>query len=175
MLARSCARAMPANELDLVAILRELTDANVEFVVVGALAASLQGAPLVTFDLDVVHKRSEENVRRLLTALQKLEATYRDPAGRRLAPDAAALAKGGHHLLITSAGPLDVLGAIEGGRGYEELVTRTIELEVAPHLRVCVAELELLVELKAEGAREKDRAALPILRRTLEEARRRKD
>lgn len=166
---------MPTSALDLVAILRALEAGEVEFVVVGALAASLQGAPLVTFDLDVVHRRTAENVARLITALAGLDARYRDPAGRRLVPDAGALAGVGHHLLLTKAGPLDVLGAIEGGRGFEELAPRAISLEIAPDLQVEVLGLEALIELKSEGLRDKDRAVLPILRSTLAESKRRRE
>lgn len=166
---------MAATELDLVAILRALDTAGVEFVIVGALAASLQGAPLVTFDIDVVHRRTVDNVARLMTALSVLDARYRDPAGRRLSPEADALAGSGHHLLLTKAGPLDVLGAIEGGRAFDELAPRAIELEVAAGLRVKVVDLEVLVALKREGLRDKDRAALPILERTLAESKRKRD
>jgi hypothetical protein len=166
---------MPTTELDLVAILRALEANDVEFVVVGALAATLQGAPLVTFDLDIVHRRSRENVERLVAALVALDAQYRDPAGRRIVPEAQALAGSGHHLLLTKAGPLDVLGAIEGGRGYDELAPRATSLEVADGLEVRVLDLTALVELKAEGLRDKDRAVLPILERTLAESKRRKE
>jgi len=41
----------------------------VETIVVGGVAAVLQGAPIATFDLDLVHRRSEENVARLQDAL----------------------------------------------------------------------------------------------------------
>ncbi|MEZ4293931.1 MAG: hypothetical protein R3B70_03060 [Polyangiaceae bacterium] len=44
---------------------RSLQEAGVELVVVGGTAAVLQGAPVVTFDLDIVHRRTPENVSRL--------------------------------------------------------------------------------------------------------------
>jgi hypothetical protein len=34
---------------------------DVEFIVVGGVAAVLQGAPVVTFDLDILHRRTPEN------------------------------------------------------------------------------------------------------------------
>lgn len=58
---------------------------EVEFIVVGMAAGVLQGAPLTTADIDIVHRRTPENVARLLTALGEMKAVYRgDP--RRLAP-----------------------------------------------------------------------------------------
>jgi hypothetical protein len=54
-------------------------EARVEFIVVGGVAGVLQGAPIVTFDLDLVHRRTPENVQRLLGVLSSLHARYRDP------------------------------------------------------------------------------------------------
>lgn len=140
---------------------------------VGAIAAALQGAPLVTLDVDVVHRRSPGNLDRLLDALRALGAVYRDPAGRTLAPGSRDLQGKGHHLLMTRLGPLDVLGAIEGGRDYDELIGRSVEVALEPGLSFRVLALEALVDLKKESTREKDRAMLPLLQRTLEEQKRR--
>ena len=61
-------------------LLRLLAENEVEFVVVGMAAGILQGAPITTIDLDIVHRRSPENVARLLRVLTILEAVYRhDP------------------------------------------------------------------------------------------------
>ncbi len=57
-------------------IIRILVQHDVEFVIVGGMAAVLQGAPVNTFDLDVVYDRSAENVRRVLSALSKLDAVF---------------------------------------------------------------------------------------------------
>ena len=47
-------------------ILFRLADAGVDFIGVGMVAAILQGVPLTTMDLDIVHRRTPENVERLL-------------------------------------------------------------------------------------------------------------
>ena len=65
-------------EPDLRTLLLELADSGADFVVVGGIAAVLQGVPMATFDLDVVHSRSPENVRRLLHLLEHLDASSRD-------------------------------------------------------------------------------------------------
>ena len=83
---------------------------GVDFIVVGGVAAVLGGAPISTFDLDIVHARDPDLVR-LVAALGDLDARYRDPAGRVLRADAAGLAGNGHHLLMTRCGPVDVLAA----------------------------------------------------------------
>jgi len=65
-------------------LLRRLADAWVEFIVVGGAAAVVHGAPITTEDLDIVHRRSPENVSRLSTLLEKLDAYVRELANRRL-------------------------------------------------------------------------------------------
>ncbi|MGB8328982.1 MAG: hypothetical protein WCE62_02570 [Polyangiales bacterium] len=42
-----------------------------EFIIVGGAAAVLHGAPITTEDLDIVHRRSPENVARLRTLLDE--------------------------------------------------------------------------------------------------------
>jgi hypothetical protein len=143
----------------------------VEFLVVGGVAAVLQGAPISTFDLDVVHSTDSANVSRLLTALEELDAIYRVQPELRLRPNASHLSSPGHQLLITRLGPLDLLGCIGKGRSYRDLIAHTTELKVADSLLVKVLDLETQIAVKEEIDSEKDRAALPILRRTLEERR----
>ncbi len=54
-------------------ILRRFAVNEVEFVVVGMTAGILHGAPVTTIDLDVVHRRSPENVARLLRVLGTID------------------------------------------------------------------------------------------------------
>ena len=152
--------------------LRALHEGGVKFVIVGGLAAVLNGAPVNTLDLDIVPARDEANVARLLRVLDALDAIYRMQPDRRLKPDASHLSSPGHHNLITNCGPLDVLGTIGGGLGYEDLLPHTVEMETGGGVRVRVLNLATIVALKEELAGEKDLAALPILRRTLEQQRR---
>jgi hypothetical protein len=61
-------------------LLRLLAEHEVEFIVVGMVAGVLQGVPLTTKDVDIVHHRTPENIQRLLTVLAKLKAVVRhDP------------------------------------------------------------------------------------------------
>jgi hypothetical protein len=152
---------------DFSAILRELAAHDVEFIVAGGVCAVLHGAPVATFDLDIVHARSEANLNRLLAALDTLEASYR---GRpTLKPTATHLASPGHQLLMTRFGALDLLGTIGKGRGYDELLLHSAHVTLESGLSVRILNLDMLVRVKEEVAGEKDQAVLPILRRTLEE------
>jgi hypothetical protein len=159
-------------EYDFGVLLGALLDAGVEFVVVGGLSATLNGAPVNTFDVDVVHRRSPENVDRLIPLLESLDAIYRIQPDRRLRPVRSALLSTGHQNLLTKYGPLDLLGEIGNGLGYEQLVPRSNEMLIAESVRVRILNLETLIEVKEQLNGEKDRAMLPILRGTLEANRR---
>jgi hypothetical protein len=140
--------------------LTALAQHEVSFIVVGGVAAVLAGAPISTFDLDIVHERSPSNAARLLSALTQMEARYRDPGGRVLSPTLQALLGERHHLLMTRFGPLDVLGKIgtghaAAGRGYDELVPESALLAVGT-LRVQVLGLRALIRSKKEAGRDKD-------------------
>ncbi len=152
---------------DFLAALRALREGGVEFVVVGGIAAVLNGAPVNTFDLDIVPARDEVNVDRLVRVLGSIDAIYRMQPSRRLRPNASHLSSPSHHNLISSCGPLDVLGTVGRGLSYEDLLPHTIEMEAGGGVRVRVLDLATIVALKEELGGEKDIAVLPILRRTL--------
>jgi hypothetical protein len=140
----------------------------VKFIVVGGVAALLEGAPLNTFDLDVVHATDMENVRRALAALAELDARYRHRP--ELRPSESHLTTTGHQLLATKHGALDFLGAIGASRRYEDLLPEPLEMDIAG-ATVRVLGLEALIRVKEETGEEKDRAVLPLLRRVLQEKR----
>jgi hypothetical protein len=151
------------------AILPTLAAHQVEFIVVGGVAAVLEGAPVATFDLDVVHSRQPENVQRLLAALEELEARHRMPGKENAKPEPSHLLSPGHQLLMTRSGPLDLIGPIGAGGGYSELIRETSERDLGGGLRVRVLGLPAQNRIKQELARDRDLAVLAILRRTLEE------
>ena len=155
--------------VDYVAILKTLRRHGVDFIIVGGVCAVLHGAPLATFDLDVVHSREPNNLARLMAALEELDAHYRIPGRREKRPGPSHLASAGHQLLMTRFGPLDLLGTIGKGRDYGQLLDETIELEIDGGLKVRVSTLESLVKTKEETGQEKDRAVLPVLRQVLEQ------
>jgi len=151
--------------------LRALRDAGIEFIVVGGLAAVLDGAPVDTFDVDVVHSREAANIARLLPVLGALDAIYRIQPSRRMRPTASHLESADHQNLVTQYGPLDFLGSIGRGLTYIDLLPHSTEKDLGNGLRVRVLNLEMLIRIKEDLGGEKDQAMLPILRRTLEERR----
>ena len=134
----------------------------------GGVAAILEGAPITTLDLDIVCRLSEDNLNRLEDLLEKLDGQYRDPAARVIRPTAARLEGHKINLLETNLGPLDVMHSVGPEWEWPELVDRSHVLSVG-ELEVRVLELSSIIESKEVADRDKDRAMLPVLRRTLEE------
>ena len=153
---------------DFLEILKVLSKHKVDFIIVGGVCAVLHGAPVSTFDLDLVHSRSPDNLSRLMAALKELEAYYRGREDRRLKPQLSHLSSPGHPLLMTRLGPLDMLGTIGKGHDYEGLRKHTLELEIEG-LPLRMLALDALTRIKKETITDKDKATLPILEKTLEE------
>jgi hypothetical protein len=153
-------------------ILKLLAAEEVDFIVVGMTAGILAGAPVTTLDVDIVHRRTAENVDRLMGVLRQLNAKYRhDP--RQLEPTPAALLGPGHQLLETDYGDLDCLGTIDDGKTYDDLLPSSRETMLSAAAKIRILDLTKLIEIKRRAARPKDLAALPVLEATLEERKRR--
>jgi hypothetical protein len=153
-------------------LLKLLVEHDVEAIVVGMLAGVLQGVPLTTADVDIVHRRTPENVARLLAVLAEIGAVYRhDP--RRLAPSESHLMGPGHQLLESSLGDLDCLGAIDDGKTYDDLIHKTVRMSLGNDRTIDVLDLRTLIEVKKRAGRPKDLAAIPVLEATLDELERR--
>lgn len=155
-------------------ILIRLADARVEAIVVGMTSGVIQGVPTTTWDLDIVHHRTAENVERLLRVLEELDAVARgDP--RRIRPGASHLLGRGHVLLETRFGDFDCQGAIDGERGYEQLLSCSVVVELEGGRQLRVLKLTELLAIKTRAGRAKDLAAIPQIQATIDELARPKD
>jgi len=155
--------------VDLSALLEALTEAGIDFIVVGGLAAVAQGAPITTMDMDIVHRQSNDNIEKLLAFLKQIDTIHRRPDDKILKPEKRDLSGRGHALFATRYGPLDVLAVIEEGRGYDDLLPDTVEIEFRGH-KVRMLSLKTLVELKQRSRDPNDRQKLPVLLETLRQS-----
>lgn len=159
---------MPDVAPDFLEALRILCKYDVDFIVIGGVCAVLHGAPVSTFDLDIVHSRRPENLDHLAAALSELGAFYRERPELHVVPDSKRMDSPGHHLLTTRAGPVDLLGQVNDGRGFEELIVRCEIVDIEDGVSINLLDLPTLIELKENLGTERDLAVLPILRKTLE-------
>lgn len=151
---------------DLSAIIEGLINANVKFILVGGLAAVVQGAPITTLDVDIVHNRSSENISNLFSFLTSIDAIYRRPDNKIITPIKKDFSGMGHSLFSTRLGPLDVLAFIEQEKTYEDLLEHTVEIEFRGHT-IHVLDIKTIIDLKKESNEPKDKQRLPVLEETL--------
>ena len=155
---------------DFKALLRLLTEKQVEFIIVGGAAATAHGSARLTLDLDIVYRRSNENISRLVNALQSIEPYLRGaPPGLPFDWSLQTVKMGLNFTLITSFGALDLLGEIVGGGGYEELLPDTITVEIAGVNCLCL-NLERLIQVKRAAGRPKDLEVIAELQQILAES-----
>jgi len=151
---------------NLSAILEGLIEAGVDFILVGGLAAVVQGAPVTTMDVEIVHSQSPENIAKLLAFLKSVDAVHRRPDDKVIGAKEGDISGMGHGLFTTRLGPLDVLAVIEEGRSYGDLLEHTAEIEFRGHI-IRVLDLKMLIQLKRTSTDPRDRQRLPVLEETL--------
>jgi predicted nucleotidyltransferase len=135
---------------------------GVEYIVVGGVAAVAHGAPITTQDLDIVQRRTPENVSRLLAALAEIDAVYANDQ-RRLRPDESHLLGPGHQLLDTRLGRLDVLGSLGPDVDFDKIAIDALEIDIAG-VKTKIISLDQLISVKSQLARPKDQLMLLQLR-----------
>lgn len=150
--------------------LERLARHRVDYVLIGGLAATLQGSPLTTGDADICPSDATDNLVRLTAALRDLDARVHaadTPRGLKfdIAPETLVQAQVWN--LITEAGRLDISWVPSGTRGYSDLIKDAIDYEL-DDIVVRVASLADVIRSKEAAGRERDRAALPTLRLLLE-------
>lgn len=150
-------------------LLALLTDARVEFIVIGGAAGIAHGSAKFTRDLDIVYGRSAANVGRLVAALEPFNPYLRGaPPGLPFHWDASTVAAGLNFTLITSLGEIDLLGEVTGGGRYEDLLDATVEL-TAFGVTCRYVTLEKLIALKRAAGRPRDFDSVAELEALLEE------
>jgi hypothetical protein len=154
---------MRERAFDPVAALQVLAVHNVDFVVVGGIAARLWGSPTVTRDLDICYARTPANLERLAAALQDVHARLRGVSAEvPLRLDARTLAAGDSFTFKSDVGDLDCLGTPSGTGGYDDLKAGA-ELVDVDGLKVWVTSLADLIDMKRAAGRDKDRVELEVL------------
>jgi len=150
-------------------LLKLLADAQVEFIVVGGVAAIAHGAARLTRDLEIVYRRTPENLRRIVDALTAYQPYPRGaPPGLPFKWDDRTVRFGTNFTLHTTLGEIDLLGEITGGGTYEQLVPRTKSVVVHGTSCLCL-DLDQLIHVKRAAGRPKDFEAIAELEAIREE------
>lgn len=142
------AEPLPVTEREL-RFLRELVHCRVPFLIVGLSAAALQGAPVVTQDVDLWFRDLADS--RLAEALRRVGGAYVAPTGN----SGPMLAGPGLELF-------DVVLRMDGLLSFDQESSGAIELTLG-EVTVKVLPLPRILESKRAAARPKDRAVVPVL------------
>lgn len=155
-------------------LIEVLAGAGVEFiVVVGGVAGTALGAPRITLDLDVVYRRTPENLSRIVAALAPFAPYPRGaPPNLPFTWDRRTVEFGLNFTLDTSLGYIDLLGEITAGGGYEQLLLHTRLLNVFGVQCRCL-DLDTLIRVKRAVGRPKDFEAIAELELLREEQQKR--
>ena len=141
-----------------------LADANVDFVLVGGLAVTLQGYVRFTEDVDILIDSDPANVARLLESL----ADYGEGFSRQLSLEDFAEEEGAIRIIEAAEQcQIDVF-TILSGRTFEEVIkdADSIVLKERP---IRYASKASLIGWKEASAREKDRLDALALKQLLED------
>jgi predicted nucleotidyltransferase len=151
-------------------LLRCLTEASVDFVIVGGVAVVLQASPRFTKDLDICYATAPENLERLGESLIDLGARLRGvEEDVTFVPDMRTLRQTQRLTLTTREGDIDLLVNPGGSPDYEALRRKADRMDL-DGLTVAVASIEDMIAMKRAAGRPQDLVDLE----SLELARRRR-
>ena len=160
-----------AEPLDPACIFAVLAEHEVDYVLIGGLAAVLHGSTAMTNDADILPSDDKANIERLSHALTDLNARLRvdsAPDGIEFDPHPALIGSMAMLNMTTRCGDLDLTFTPAGLDGYEAVLANSVAFELDSH-RVRVASLDDIIRSKTAAGRPKDHATLPILHALQEE------
>ncbi len=136
---------------------------------IGALAARLQGFPRLTADADIAPSRKAGNLEKLAAALRELGArvyTESVPDGLPFDVSAPGLARSNLWNLVTSAGRLDIVFEPAGTKGYADLMQAALRYEVFG-VAIHAASLRDIARSKKAAGRPQDLQDAAVMREML--------
>lgn len=154
---------MSSEPLRLRLLLERLTEAEVDYVLVGGLAVNAWGYLRATRDVDLVPDPSRSNLDKLEAVLHELGGKVE--VGDRMLTGSAIrtfLRTGDRTLVLTDLGRVDVLQGLPQVPPYSSLDKRARTVDI-DGLRVRVCSLEDLLEMKRASDRPRDRDDLEAL------------
>lgn len=152
--------------LDPERLITVLAKHRVRYILIGALAARLQGFPRLTADAGITPAADSKNLDRLAAALKDLGAkifTESVPEGLPFDCSRQMLGRAPIWNLVTSAGRLDLAFAPAGTEGYHDLAANALRVE-AFGVKLQVAALADIIRSKEAAGRPKDRQDVLLLR-----------
>jgi predicted nucleotidyltransferase len=145
-------------------LLRRLSEAGVEFVLVGGLAVNAWGVVRGTKDVDIVVAPDPANFKRIAQVAVEVHGHVQTGESFLSTPFsiAAQLASGERVAIETELGLLDVVQGLDGVPSYDELHSSAIETEIFD-VKVAVCSIDDLRRMKRAAGRPRDSVDLEDL------------
>jgi hypothetical protein len=156
--------------MNFVEAVQVLTDAGVEFAIIGGWSAIMHGSAYLTYDLDLCYSRTPANLRRLAGALAPYHPRPADfPPELPFVWDDRTLHGGTVFTLDTDLGRIDLLAEVAGLGGWDEIRKGCVLLPAFDR-EVWTLDLPSLIRAKRAAGRPKDLLVLPELESLLDAA-----
>jgi hypothetical protein len=126
--------------LDIGELISVLAGHDVDFVVIGGVAAQVHGHRRTTMDLDLTPDPDPENLRRLSAALSELEASPLDS---------------GEEVLFTRHSQIHIFKEPKGARPFDEMRERALVVDL-DGTNVAIVSLDDLIRMKRAAGRPGD-------------------
>lgn len=144
-------------------ILRRLVREEVEFVVIGGVAAVSYGSPLATDDVDVCAPMDRDNAIRIVRAVADLQPRWRfRPDMPVVTVDHPLLGRLKNIYLRTSIGVLDVLGELPEVCSYEQVAASAV-VRAIDDVSCRFISMDHLLAAKRAAGRPRDLRTIEIL------------
>jgi hypothetical protein len=148
-----------------------LAQAQVEFIIIGGVAARVHGSARLTEDLDIAYRRTHQNIQRIVQAIAPYDPYLRGaPRGLPFQWDERTIHNGLNFTLTTTLGSIDLLGEVTGGGTYDDLLPHAVIREFYSQRCLCL-DVEMLIRVKRAAGRPKDFEAIAELEAIVEERR----
>jgi len=139
-------------------IAKVFAEHRLEAIMIGNAAAALHGAPVTTLHIDFMFRKTPTNLKKLKALAKTLHATILRPYYSvsdlfRVVNDEQGL-------------QLDFMSRLHGIKSFEGLRSRSIVVEFGEH-ELKVASLADIIKSKRATGRDRDKAVLDILEKTL--------
>lgn len=143
-------------------LLKALSEAEIDYILIGGLAVALHGVPRFTEDVDIFVKRNSSNISNLKNVLHKV---FNDESINEITYDDLI-----EYAVVRYGTPdnyyIDVMDRIGDAFSYEDLEYEIIELDGNS---IRVATIETLIKLKKNTIREIDKFDVAMLQEKLSE------
>jgi hypothetical protein len=147
---------------------RRLIESQVEFVLVGGFAAAAHGVLLLTNDVDICCRFTEENLMKIQTAFADLHPVHRSRPDMplRLTPEQCAGLK--NLYLKTDLGVVDCLGEVLGVGNFDAVLKNSVEVEL-PVGKCRIIDIETLIRAKEAMNRDHDQITVKHLKEIIKQ------